>query len=110
MEELVLTDPVTTPPVNTPSKTTTKYHVVAITLNMEALGPAGEPGFVHIALKSDSGNLLTHFYEGPQAQTMIKTLNTANLTTKSLHKRVLEKLAADGVLPGTVNGTPDPIS
>ena len=42
------------------------------------------------------------------ATAMIKQLNTANLTTKSMQKRILEKLSADGFLPGTVQGTPDP--
>jgi hypothetical protein len=110
MEELVLTDPVVVPPVTTPGATKNKYHVVGITMNMESQGPTGQPGFVHIMLKDDTGAMLTHYYEGPSAQQMIRTLNTANLQTKSMHKRILEKLANDGVLPGTVSGTPDPIA
>lgn len=42
------------------------------------------------------------------ATDLMKVLNKANLTTKSLQRRILEKLAADGKLPeGTVDGTPD---
>jgi hypothetical protein len=108
MEELTLTDPITVPPVTLPEMTKTKYHMVSITMSMEATGPSGLPGFIHIALRDDAGGLLTHVYEGPPAQQMIKSLNTANLTNKSMHKRVLEKLSNDGVIPGTVTGTPDP--
>lgn len=41
------------------------------------------------------------------AVSLMTTLNTANLSTSSLHKRVLTKCLADGKLPaGTISGTP----
>lgn len=47
--------------------------------------------------------------ERDEAIKMMKSLNTANLSTKSMHKRILEKLSADGKIPpGTTTGTPDP--
>ena len=46
-------------------------------------------------------------YEGSEATTLMTILNTANLSTTSLHKRVLNKLIADGKIAGTVTGTPD---
>ena len=114
-EELILTDPVVPP---TPA-TTTKYRVSSFTMDLETIvpptlpspppAPPPEPGLVTIKLKSDTGAYLTHQYTGKQAVQMIQSLNTANLSTKSLQKRILEKLAADGVLPGTVSGTPDPV-
>jgi len=104
MEELVLTDPVVVP-----EKTTNKYRVVAFTMNMEHISlPSTEPGFVTIELRSNHGEPLNHAYFGNVATNMIKTLNTANLTTKSMHKRILEKLANDGIIPGTVTGAPEP--
>lgn len=108
MEELVLTDPVVVPEV-----VKNKFHVVAFTMDMEFPNPGipptpGEPGLVDIHLKDNNGAKYQHQYKGNQAVNMIKQLNTANLTTKSMHKRILEKLSADGVLPGTVTGTPDP--
>lgn len=116
-EELILTDPVV-PPTPAP---TTKYRVSSFTMDLETVAgpltipppppapqPVPDPGLVSIKLKNDAGGYLYHQYTGTAALNMIKTLNTANLTTKSMQKRILEKLAADGVIPGTVQGTPDP--
>jgi hypothetical protein len=104
MEELILTDPVIEP-----EKVSTKYRVVSFTMNLEAQPMLTlEPGLVAIELKDNLGVPFTHVYTGATATTMIKQLNTANLSVKSMHKRILEKLSTDGVLPGTVTGTPDP--
>jgi hypothetical protein len=100
-EELILTDPVQPP-------TTTKYRVSSLTLDLDRVVSPGVTGSVEITLVDNNGVLLNHQYIGAEAESMIRQLNTANLTTKSMHKRVLEKLAADGVIPGTVTGTPDP--
>jgi hypothetical protein len=53
------------------------------------------------------GAVFGHQYYGAEAESMLKVLNTANLTVKSLHKRVLERLIADGVIEGSISGTPD---
>lgn len=46
-------------------------------------------------------------YGNSVAATMMSGLNSANLSTKSLYKRVVERLQADGKLPaGTITGTP----
>ena len=104
MEELELSDPIIIP-----EKVTDKYRVVALTLDLETVVlPATVPGFVGITLR-DNNNERSHYsYEGQTAKDMIKFLNTANLSVKSMHKRILERLSADGKLPGTVVGTPDP--
>lgn len=110
-EELVLTDPVTKP-----AETTTKYRVMAINMDLEffngigvGVPPTQMPnGLIDIRLKDDIGKYLSHQYRGDEAVNLMKFLNTANLTVKSMHKRILEKLSADGVIPGTVQGTPDP--
>jgi hypothetical protein len=110
MEELVLTDPVVEP-----EKVSHTYRVISLTLEHESTAAAGlpvppgfEPGLVLIQLKDNLGVPFTHRYTGQQALDYIKFINTANFTTKSLHKRILERLSTDGVLPGTVTGTPDP--
>jgi hypothetical protein len=104
MEELTLTDPVVIP-----QKTTAKYHVVSLTLSTDqAAAVAGPPGLILITLRNEHDEASNYSYTGDAAIAMIKQLNTANLTTKSMHKRILEKLSADGLLPGTVTGTPDP--
>ncbi len=43
----------------------------------------------------------------PVATTLMVALNKANLSTKSLQKRILERLQTDGHLAGTISGTPD---
>jgi hypothetical protein len=104
MEELVLTDPVTE------TKTTDKFRVISILLDLEMQSMPGEPGTVAIVCRDNNDAIYSHRYTGTTAINMIKQLNTANLTIKSLHKRVLEKLSADGILPGTVTGEPDPVA
>jgi hypothetical protein len=105
MEELVLTEPDVIP-----EKVTNKYHVISLTLDMTTVALDGEPGLIGIILRDNNGERFTHSYVGKQAMDLIKFLNTANLTTKSMHKRVLEKLSADGVLPGSVTGAPDVVA
>jgi len=47
-------------------------------------------------------------YDGAVATTLMVGLNKVNLTTRSLHQRVLDRLLADGKLPsGTVAGSVD---
>jgi len=106
MEELVLTEPKVEP-----EKVTDKFRVVALTLNNDA--PITIPGetvgaTVKIDLKDNLGKGWSYQYNGQIALDYIKFINTANFTTKSLNKRILERLSNDGVLPGTVTGTPDP--
>jgi hypothetical protein len=106
MEELTLTDPVVVP-----EKVTNKYRVASFTMNLEAVLDPTKPtekGYVSIELRDNHDATSFYQYTGNKATTMIKTLNTANLTTKSMHKRILEHLSKDGFLPGAVTGSPDP--
>lgn len=96
MEELELTDPVVT--------TTTTYKVLSVTLDLGHLSG----GYVGINLQDNTGGRFAHAYTGEEATDYIRFINTANFTVKSLHKRILERLSLDGVLPGTVTGAPDP--
>jgi hypothetical protein len=41
------------------------------------------------------------------AEALIIALNKANLSVKSLQRRILEKLVADGRMDGTISGTVD---
>lgn len=106
-EELGLTNP----DVIQPEVKNTKYQVVVSTFDWEAQT-------ITFRLKGD-GSYITAMYGGPmstqeekdQATKLMRTLNTANFTTKSMQKTILQKLSADGKIPpGTVTGTPDPIS
>lgn len=46
-------------------------------------------------------------YNGAQAVTLMTAINKANLTVKSLQRRILEQLVSDGKLVGTISGAPD---
>jgi hypothetical protein len=47
-------------------------------------------------------------YSGAVATTLMNQLNTVNLSTTSLHQRVMTRLLADGKIPsGTASGVPD---
>ena len=63
---------------------------------------------IKVFVKDTQGDVIRVNYFGPTATSMMTTLNKADLTSNSLHKRVLNTLAGDGKLPaGTVTGSPD---
>lgn len=104
-EELVLDDPIVTPPAST-----TTYRVVSMLLDREVVTlDATAPGLVSIRLRDNHDVETVCQYLGDEAIDLMKWMNTANFSTNSMHKRVLQKLTNDGKLPpGTVTGTPDP--
>jgi hypothetical protein len=64
-------------------------------------------GMIVVGLLGSDGVAFAVTYSGATALTLMTALNVANLSVKSLHQRVLEKLALDGFLPaGTVSGVP----
>lgn len=92
-------------PVTYPAPTSlTDYQVVMFTIDRQ--NPARP--WILMAARSNTGVIVEARYEGSVAATLISQLNTANLSTKSLQKRILEKMAADGFLAvGSVTGAPD---
>jgi len=80
---------------------TSVYTVSRLTLDWEN-------GYIYISLLGSNGETKTVTYErdagGPA---LMKTLNKVDLSTKSLHRRIMEKMVADGHLVGTVSGTPE---
>lgn len=62
---------------------------------------------IRITLTGTNGEHKTFEYREIQAANLMITLNKANLSVKSLHRRILEKLVSDGFLIGTVIGLPD---
>jgi hypothetical protein len=70
--------------------------------------------YIDIGLVGSDGTKLDfHYADDPDAgttvaTTLLKFLNTANLSTKSLHRRILERLIADNPgLAGTIGGAAD---
>jgi hypothetical protein len=62
---------------------------------------------IYIQVMGNNGEAISHSITGDAALTLLKALNKANLTTQSLERRVLQRLIDDGVLAGTLTGTPD---
>ncbi len=91
-EQLDLTSPVVIPNV-------ANYRVSVLSL-------LWDDAVISIALRDNNGQVLSFSYNGAQATSMMTVLNKANLTSNSLHKRVLNQLVSDGFLAGTVSGSP----
>jgi len=72
-------------------------------IGIELRGSNGERK--EISLSNSPGDDVTP--PGTEITDLLIALNKANLSTKSLHKRVMEKLIADGLIDGTISGTPD---
>jgi hypothetical protein len=91
-----------------PAITTSVYKVIEIGLRWEAQ-------MITIALRGEHGEYKSFIYGGPlqndadrtKATNLMIALNKANLSTVSLQHRVLNQLIADGLISGTVTGTPD---
>jgi len=70
------------------------------------------PRLVQVELVGDDGVERRAFAwsdtaEEATATQMITGLNKANLSLKSLHRRIYERLVSDGYLAGTIAGSPD---
>lgn len=91
-EQLNLTTPITYP-------ATTFYRISALHLDWDGQR-------ITVVLRGSDGSITSHMYTSDQAVTLMRALNTANLSTKSLHRRILERLHQDNVLTGTVSGMP----
>ena len=66
-----------------------------------------EQATIKIGFRGDNGEYTSIGYNGTEASNLMISLNKANLSTKSLHKRIMEKAVADGKLSGTISGAPD---
>lgn len=62
---------------------------------------------IQIILLGPTGERYEINYNGAVATSLMVTLNKANLSVKSLHKRILEYLITDGKIAGTITGTVD---
>ena len=76
------------------------YTVVELNLNWDAAS-------IQIGLKGTNGERTHYSYSGATATTLMVALNKANLSIKSLQRRVIEQLVTDGKLAGTISGSPD---
>lgn len=92
-EQLDLTTPIAKPSV-------AAYTIASLFLDW--LGSR-----IVISIIGSDGTGFVAEYSGAAAVTLMTALNSANLSVKSLYRRILEKLVLDGKLPaGSVSGTP----
>ena len=63
-----------------------------------------EMSYIEVVLHGANGHVFTHAWRGQTADTMLVALNKADLSVKSLHRRIMEKLIADGVIEGSISG------
>lgn len=62
---------------------------------------------IHVEVTTNTGVVVSYTYTGATALTLLGQLNVANNFTIPLERRILERLATDGVIgPGSVTGTP----
>lgn len=92
-EILTLTTPIS-------QATITSYSLVYLMFDL--LG-----GVIEMTVQSNIGQTKTRRVVGQTAIDLMHTLNIANLSTKSLQRRVLEYMAAQGDFSGTISGTPN---
>ena len=64
---------------------------------------------LNVKVKTNTGKYETYPEQDPDTETAIRALNTANLTTKSLQKRIIERMQAKDPAKwgGVISGTPD---
>lgn len=99
-ERLNLTNPIIRP-------TIISYRISSILLDWDSLGDDSGPGTIYIKIVGSDGSSLEFRYDGVIAHNLMSTLNNANLSTKSLQRRILEKLSLDNNnLKGNITGTP----
>jgi len=91
--------------LTTPLPATSTLRIAVLELNVRG-------SFIRIALAEwaagawvPDGREIVATYQGAQADGLMLALNKANLTTQSLHTRVIAQLIADGKLVGTASGT-----
>jgi hypothetical protein len=93
-EQLDLTSPIV-------PATRTTYRVIRMLLDWEAK-------IIQVVLRGSDGVEILAEWSDSAAVALMTTLNTANFSTISQHKRILQRLVLDGKLPaGSVSGTPE---
>lgn len=92
MEKLDLTVPEVKP-------ATTSWTITTIQMYWDAK-------IVHVRLRDSNGEETVFEYTGDEAVTVLNDLNNPK-DAGSLQKRVLQQLATDGFLSGTISGVPD---
>lgn len=89
-----------TTPITRPAADLTTYTIRGLWLDWGHLS-------IVIHLRGTNGEPKEVRYDGAVAETMMRNLNTANLSTRSLKARIMDRLVQDDNIIGTVTGSPD---
>lgn len=101
-EVITLTTPITKPTQTIVRLDRFIIDLASKSVTVQFIGENGEAGSAVYPTPPPLGS------SQPSGQTLISTLNTANLTTTSLAKRVLQRIQLDGYVgAGSVTGTPE---
>ena len=85
---------------------TLTYRPIQLILTRGADPP--NDSFIEALFRGDNAESLRAQWTGDSAWTLLKQLNTANLSSISLEKRLISRAISDAKLPaGTISGTPD---
>ena len=93
-EQIDLTTPITKPAIN-------YYKIDSVVLNYSGAI------ITIILIDPVTGEKPVFSYYGTTATNLMITLNKVDLSTKSLQKRIFERLITDGKIAGTISGVPD---
>lgn len=85
---------------------TTPGNMIVKTYEVKELYLNWDSKLVRVGLQDSLGARPKFEFTGDEAQTLMSTLNTANLTNNSLHKRILTYLTNQGYLTGSIAGIP----
>jgi hypothetical protein len=66
-----------------------------------------EKATIKVGFRGENGEYTSVGWGGAEATTLMVALNKANLSSNSLHKRIMNQAITDGKLAGTITGTPD---
>lgn len=86
--------------ISSPPPQQTTWRVNEVYFNWDAQS-------IQVGLKGTNGEAKHHAYTGATAQSLLVSLNKANLSTTSLHRRIINQLVSDGIIAGSVSGSPD---
>jgi hypothetical protein len=92
-EIITLTVPIVPPSL-------TNYRVNSLAFDWDAAS-------ITVGLKGPNGESRFHSYNGATATTLMNAVNKANHSTTSIQRQVINRLVSDGILSGSVSGSPD---
>lgn len=75
--------------------------------NAGVITPVPAQSSIKVIFLGSHGHTLSHAWVGAAADADLTAFNKLNLTTNTLHKRIMNKAIGDGVFTGAVSGAPD---